>query len=79
MVAKDLNLASVTFGSYLNDKYALWLDMRTTDDDQLHGTDFGSRMLVRESRYCSPEKHAIAHQRSTQGTPFDCVPFQALK
>ncbi|GFR65773.1 hypothetical protein ElyMa_005540000, partial [Elysia marginata] len=23
---------------YLTSKYALWLDLRSTDDDQLHGT-----------------------------------------
>ena len=37
-VAKDLGLADVTVGEYLTTKYALWLDMRTTDDDSLHGS-----------------------------------------
>lgn len=37
-VAKDLHMAAVTLEEYLTTKYALWLDMRTTDDDQLHGS-----------------------------------------
>ena len=35
---KDLHLADVSLGEYLTSKYALWLDLRTTDDDQLHGS-----------------------------------------
>lgn len=35
---KDLQLADVSLGEYLTSKYALWLDLRTTDDDQLHGS-----------------------------------------
>jgi hypothetical protein len=38
MVAKDLALADVSLGQFLTTKYALWLDLRTTDDDQLHGS-----------------------------------------
>ena len=38
MVAKDLALADVSLGQFLTTKYSLWLDMRTTDDDQLHGS-----------------------------------------
>ena len=38
MVTKDLALADVTLGEFLTNKYALWLDLRTTDDDQLHGS-----------------------------------------
>jgi hypothetical protein len=38
MVAKDLGLADVSLGEFLTTKYALWLDLRTTDDDQLHGS-----------------------------------------
>lgn len=37
-VAKDLALADVSLGEYLTSKYCLVLDLRTTDDDQLHGT-----------------------------------------
>ena len=38
MVAKDLALADVSLSEYLTTKYALWLDLRSSDDDQLHGT-----------------------------------------
>jgi len=38
MVAKDLSLADVSLPEYLTSKYSLWLDLRSTDDDQLHGT-----------------------------------------
>ena len=37
-VAKELELSDVSLGDYLTDKYALWLDMRSTDDNSLHGT-----------------------------------------
>ena len=37
MVAKDLALADVSLSEYLTTKYALWLDLRSSDDDQLHG------------------------------------------
>lgn len=36
-VAKDLALADVSLGEFLTTKYALWLDLRTTGDEQLHG------------------------------------------
>ena len=35
--AKALNLADVSPGEYFTSKYALWLDMRSTDDDGIHG------------------------------------------
>ncbi len=38
MVAKDLALADVSLGEFLTMKYSLWLDLRMTDDDQLHGS-----------------------------------------
>ena len=38
MVAKDLGLADVSLGEFLTSKFALWLDLRTTDDDRLHGS-----------------------------------------
>ena len=37
VVAKDLALADVSLGEFLTSKYSLWLDLRTTDDDRLHG------------------------------------------
>ena len=37
-VAKDLALADVSLGQFLTSKHALWLDLRTADDDRLHGS-----------------------------------------
>ena len=37
-VAKDLALADVNLGEFLTSKYSLWLDLRTSDDDSLHGS-----------------------------------------
>ena len=37
-VAKELQLSDMTLADYLTTKYGLWLDMRTTDDDALHGS-----------------------------------------
>ena len=36
--AKDLALADVNLGEFLASKYSLWLDLRTSDDDRLHGS-----------------------------------------
>lgn len=37
-VVKDLGLADVSLEEFLRSKYAFWLDLRTSDDDQLHGS-----------------------------------------
>ena len=37
-VAKDLNFTDTHIGKYLTTNYALWLDLRTTDDNTLHGS-----------------------------------------
>ena len=37
-IQKDLQLHSVNIASYYTDKYALWLDVRTIDDNRLHGS-----------------------------------------
>ena len=37
-VAKDLALTDVNLGEFLTRKYSLWLDLRTSDDDSLHGS-----------------------------------------
>ena len=42
MVAKDLGLADVSLREFLTSKFALWLDLRTTDDDRLHGIENAS-------------------------------------
>ena len=38
MVAKDLELSGVNLRSFLSEKCSLWLDLRTNDDDALHGS-----------------------------------------
>ena len=37
-IQKDLQLHNVDIASYYTDKYALWLDVRTIDDNRLHGS-----------------------------------------
>ena len=37
-IQKDLQLHNVNIASYYTDKYALWLDFRTIDDNGLHGS-----------------------------------------
>ena len=37
-VQKDLQLHNINVASYYTDKYALWLDFRTIDDNALHGS-----------------------------------------
>ena len=37
-IQKDLQLHNVNIASYCTDKYALWLDFRTIDDNKLHGS-----------------------------------------
>ena len=38
-VQKDLQLPNINIASYYTDKYALWLDFRTIDDNALHRSD----------------------------------------
>ena len=37
-IQKDLQLHNINISSYCTDKYALWLDFRTIDDNRLHGS-----------------------------------------
>ena len=37
-IQKDLQLHSVNIALFYTDKYALWLDFRTIDDNRLHGS-----------------------------------------
>ena len=37
-VQKRLQLYDLNVGEYLTDRYALWLDFRTIDENALHGT-----------------------------------------
>ena len=36
-IQKDLQLHNVNIASYYTDKYALWFDIRTIDDNRLQG------------------------------------------
>ena len=52
-IQKDLQLHNVDIASYYTDKYALWLDFRTIDDNRLHGSGIrlenaseGIRLLI---------------------------------
>lgn len=38
MIVKDLCFTSTTLEKYLTNNYALWLDLRSTDDNTLHGS-----------------------------------------
>ena len=37
-IQKDLQLHNINIASYYTDKYALWLDFRTINDNRLHGS-----------------------------------------
>ena len=37
-IQKHLQLYDLSFGEYLVNKYALWIDFRTIDENKLHGT-----------------------------------------
>ena len=37
-ISKEFHLSDVSLSDYLTDNYSLWLDMRSTDDNSLHGT-----------------------------------------
>ena len=37
-IQNHLQLYNLSLGEYLVNKYALWLDFRTTDENELHGT-----------------------------------------
>ena len=37
-VLKHINFSNLTLEKYLTDNYALWLDLRSTDDNSLHGS-----------------------------------------
>ena len=38
LVVKELSGYDVTLSEFIHNKYALWLDMRSTDDNRLHGS-----------------------------------------
>ena len=37
-IQKRFQLYDLSLGEYLTDRYALWLDFRTIDENELHGT-----------------------------------------
>ena len=37
-IQEHLQLYDLSLGEYLTDRYALWLDFRTIDENELHGT-----------------------------------------
>ena len=37
-IQKDIQLHNINIASFFSDKYALWLDFRTIDDNRLHGS-----------------------------------------
>ena len=57
-ITKELGLSDVSLGEYLTTKYALWLDMRSTDDNSLHGT--GRKVDSTQSIQIEIEKTAEA-------------------
>ena len=38
LVCRDLHLHNVRLEDYLTTKYALWIDLRSTDDNKLYGS-----------------------------------------
>ena len=56
-IQKDLQLHNVNIASYYTNKYTLWLDFRTIDDNRLHGsgrqlenTSEGIRLQITKKR-----------------------------
>ena len=45
-VQTQLQLHNVNVGEYLTDKYALWLDFRTIDENSLHGMENASEGIT---------------------------------
>ena len=50
-VQKDLQLHNINIASYYTDKYALWLDFRTIDDNALHGSGRRLENIQKEFDY----------------------------
>ena len=51
-VQKHLQLHNVSVGKYLTDRYALWLDFRTIEENELHGT---GRRIENASECITPQ------------------------
>ena len=50
-IQKHLQLYDLSLGEYLTDRYALWLDFRTIDENELHGTGRRIEMHQKASPY----------------------------
>ena len=55
-IQKDLQLHNVNIVSYYTDKYALWLDFRTIDDNKLHGSGTRIRKQIGRISITNNEK-----------------------
>ena len=55
-VQAQLQLYDVSLGEYLVNKYALWLDFRMIDENELHGTGRRIEMHQKESPFRSRRK-----------------------
>ena len=55
-VQAQLQLYDLSVGEYLVNKYGLWLDFRTIDENELHGTGRQIGNTSRESTYRSRRK-----------------------
>ena len=59
MVAKDLGLANVSLGEFLTSKFCLAIDLKSSDDDRLHGSgrrieDDGSGISIHITKEVEP-------------------------
>ena len=73
-IQKDLQMHNVNIASYYTNKYALWLDFRTIDDNRLHGsgrqlenTSEGIRLQITKKAESAGKLFAI------------CIYFRTLK
>ena len=72
-IQKDLQLHNVNIASYYTDKYALWLDFRTIDNNRLHGS---GRQLENTSE---GTRLQITKESGAAGKLAICTYFRMLK
>ena len=51
-IQKHLQLYNLSLGEYLVNKFALWLDFRMTDENELHGVPCSSFSSIEAHRKC---------------------------
>ena len=73
-IQKDLQLHSVNIASFYTNKYALWLDFRTIDDNRLHGS--GRRLENTSEGICS---QITKEAGSAANCLVICIYFRMLK